>query len=151
MKFPIVALLALCCAMLPLAPADAASAVEALLEDFPSGSISSADRAQLALERLPGARNEVDMQFAREKADCYDRFFVSDCLSDVKQRQREARGAVRKVEVEARAFLRRDRAAERDRAVAEREQAAAKEKRTIPWSGAARDTGPSAPAEAGSQ
>ncbi len=96
-------------------------------------------------------RNEIDLEFAREKADCYDRFFVSSCLSDVKQRQREVRGAVRKVEVEARAFLRRDRAAERDRAVAERQKSAAQGKRTIPWSGAARDAGTDSSGEADSQ
>lgn len=135
----------LCCA-LSLLPAAAAVAAadQALIEDFPAGSIRSAEQAELALSRLPAARTEVEQRYARDKADCYDRFLVSSCLSDVQQRQRAARSVLRKVEVEARAFLRKEKAAERDRAVAERQRRAAEQGgRSIPLSGAARDGGES--------
>lgn len=116
----------------------ALGADEALLEDFPVGSIRSVSQAERVLERLPVARNEIDQRYARDRADCHERFFVSSCLTEVQQRQRDARTRVRKVEVEARAFLRRDKAAGRDRALAER---AEKGGRSIPLSGATRDTG----------
>lgn len=138
-----------------LLPALAASAFAygaalPLVEAYPAGSIASVADAEEALRRTPDAYAGIGHQFAEEKAACYERFLVSACLAEAKQRQRDARSAVRKVEVEARAFLRKERAAERDRAVAERERRAAGEGgRAIPLSGAAREGADSEPSKAG--
>lgn len=146
MRFDRIASLIFCWALMLgfAAPAVAAQQPEALLEDFPAGAIQSVDQAERALERLPGARAEAEQRLARGKADCYERFFVSSCLSDVQQESRKLRTAIRRVEVEARAFLRKEKAAERDRAVADRELRAAEQgRRSIPLSGAARVAGES--------
>lgn len=137
-----IASLALRCALLPALAfaALAHSAALPLVEAYPAGSIASVSDAEEALARANAAYADIGRQFADEKAACYDRFLVSACLADVRQRQRDARTAVRKVEVEARAFLRKERAAERDRSIAERARRSAGGRgRTIPLSGAARD------------
>ncbi len=132
------------------ASALACSAALPLVEAYPAGSIVSVSDAEEALRRTPEAYADIGQRFADEQAACYERFLVSACLAKVKQRQRDARSAVRKVEVEARAFLRKERAAERDRAIAERERKAAGEgARAIPLSGAAREGADSEPPKAG--
>ncbi len=115
---------------------------KALLADFPPLSIDSVERAEEAVRRLPEVRDQLNRRYANEKADCLSRFFVASCLSDLRTREHTAFKAVNRVEVEAKAFLRRERAAERDRAVAERERKAAEPvNKPVPFSGAARDGG----------
>lgn len=144
-----IALLTLCGMLLQslAAPALAGDAIPSLPQTYPPGSIVSASQAEDVLKLAPQAYAEIGRQFAQEKTACYDRFLMSSCLAEVQQRQRDARTAVRKVEVEARAFLRKEKASERDRAVAERERRAEAEGgRAIPLSGATReDAAPDAP------
>ncbi len=112
---------------------------QALLADFPPLSIDSIERAEEAVARLPEVREQLSRRNSNEKARCLERFFVASCLSDLRSRERVATKAINRIEVEAKAFLRRERAAERDRAVAERERRAAEPGgKTIPFSGAAR-------------
>ncbi len=145
-------ILCLACLLGTTAQADTPTADQSLAAEFPAGSIASPETAQAALARVPVVRAEVQQRFAREQADCYERFLVSSCLSDSRQRQRRANSTVRKVEVEARAFLRREKAEERDRALAERERKAEGDaSRAIPFSGAVRDAGASEKSEAGDQ
>ncbi len=115
---------------------------QALLADFPPLSIDSVERAEEAIRRLPEVNEQLTRRYSREKAECYERFFVASCLSDLRTRERRAFKGVNRVEVEAKAFLRRERAAERDRAVAERERRAAEQgSKPVPFSGAARTNG----------
>jgi hypothetical protein len=115
---------------------------QALLADFPPLSIDSVERAEEAIRRLPEVNEQLTRRYSREKTECYERFFVASCLSDLRTRERRAFKAVNRVEVEAKAFLRRERAAERDRAVAERERRAAEQgTKPVPFSGAARNNG----------
>lgn len=115
---------------------------KALLADFPPLSIDSVERAEEAVRRLPEVRDQLNRRYANEKADCLSRFFVASCLSDLRTRERTAFKSVNRIEVEAKAFLRRERAAERDRAVAERERKAAEPvNKPVPFSGAARNGG----------
>ncbi len=115
---------------------------QALLADFPPLSIDSVERAEEAIRRLPEVNEQLTRRYSREKVECYERFFVASCLSDLRTRERRAFKAVNRVEVEAKAFLRRERAAERDRAVAERERRAAEQgTKPVPFSGAARNNG----------
>ncbi len=118
------ALAAACFFSVPLT-AIAQDPEQALLADFPPKSIDSVERANEAIKRVPEARQYLDRRFAKENADCLARFFAASCLSELHLRERKAFKTVNRVEVEAKAFLRRERADERDRAVAEREQRAA--------------------------
>ncbi len=112
---------------------------QSLLADFPPTSIDSVERAEEALRRAPQAREEMADRYAREKAECLERFFAASCLSDMRSRERRAIKALKQIEVEARAFIRRERAAERERAVADRELRASQQAgKAIPYSGATR-------------
>lgn len=118
----------------------AGDAEQTLARDFPPQSISTVARANAALALVPAARAEINERTQRETANCYESFLTSSCLSDVRSRDRKASKVVRQVEVEANALLRKERAAERDRAVAEREKRAAEQRaNAISITGAARD------------
>lgn len=127
----------------------AGEAEQALARDFPPQSIKTVEQADAALKLIPAARAEIDARAQREKADCYERFLTSSCLNESNSLDRQARKAVRRVEVEANALLRKERAAERDRAVAEREKRAAEQRaKAISITGSTRDGEPSEPADA---
>jgi len=96
----------------------------AILERYPSGSIQTVERANQALEDVKRERDVVQESFLDNKDDCLQRFFVSSCLNKAKEVRRQAKKQLRTVEVEANAFLRKDKADERDRGVAERQRQA---------------------------
>ena len=108
-----------------------------LVARYPAKSIASVPQADKALEEVKPVRELIERLYADEQAACYERFLVSSCLVDAKDKRRKSMQAVRRVEVEAKAFLRKDKADERDRAVAERQAKAVA--KTIPISGTARD------------
>jgi hypothetical protein len=132
-----VAIVALCLN----AAAFAQQAEQALDAAFPPQSIDTVDRAKEALKQVPAVRTHIDRRVALEKADCYHRFFTTSCLDDLYIRERKSRKIVRRVEVEANALLRKDKAAQRDLAVAEREQRAAEQRtKAITITGSARES-----------
>lgn len=132
--------------LLPVGEAAAQSSTEtgpaerALATEFPPRSIDSVERAQAALALVPAARAEIERRTAYQRAQCYENFFTAACLNDLRDSERRAARAVRRVEVEANALLRRERAAERDRAVADRERRAAEQRaKSISITGTARN------------
>lgn len=129
------------CALAVAQPLDSSGAAEqALATQFPLDSIDSVDRANQALALVPAARSEIERRVARQRAQCYAQFFTSSCLIELRESERRASKAVRRIEVEANALLRRERAAERDRAVADRERRAAEQRaKSIPITGKARN------------
>ncbi len=144
------------CAIVGAQPVAATGAVtsaaeQALATQFPPKSIDTIERANAALALVPVARAEIERRIASQRFQCYEDFFTSSCLNDLRDIERRANKAVRRVEVEANALLRRERAAERDRAVAERERRAAEQRaKSISITGSARNaenagTGESAP------
>lgn len=152
----VAATLSLGCAIVGAQPVAATGAVtsaaeQALATQFPPKSIDTIERANAALALVPVARAEIERRIASQRFQCYEDFFTSSCLNDLRDIERRANKAVRRVEVEANALLRRERAAERDRAVAERERRAAEQRaKSISITGSARNaenagTGESAP------
>ncbi|MCX7217002.1 MAG: hypothetical protein NTZ96_11885 [Burkholderiales bacterium] len=152
----VAATLSLGCAIVGAQPVAATGAVtsaaeQALATQFPPKSIDTIERANAALALVPVARAEIERRIASQRFQCYEDFFTSSCLNDLRDIERRANKAVRRVEVEANALLRRERAAERDRAVAERERRASEQRaKSISITGSARNaenagTGESAP------
>jgi len=134
---------------LPLA-VHAGTLEQALVKRYPPGSIASVASAREALADADPARREAEQTFSSERIRCYDKFFTASCLSEAKDTRRIALSNIRKVEVEANAFLRKEKAAERDRVIAERQGRAAQplDRPSIPITGATRDGGnPSDPAD----
>jgi colicin import membrane protein len=129
---------------LPASWVSAQDAAAAFAERFATGSIDTTERAQAALDEIGAARTAVDKFYSDQRVACYSRFFASACLSDVRQRQRLDQSKIRKIEVEANALLRKEKAAERDRALAERDNRAKQQpgSRSRPISGTARESAP---------
>ncbi len=124
------------------APSLAEVPEQSLLANYPAGSISSVDSAEMALTEVEAVRNEVGRRFDTNRAACMDKFLMSRCIAEAKEMRRSALHAVRQVEVEANAFLRKERAAERERKIAERQNRAVRplDGPSIPISGAARES-----------
>lgn len=129
-------------------PGYAEDAAKVLAERYAPGSIDNVEKANAALEEITGARAEVDQFYSDQRVACYDKFFASACLDDVRKRRRAAQSSLRKIEVEANALLRKEKAADRDRALAERDLKAKQQPggRSLPISGTARERAPDAPA-----
>ena len=120
---------------------------QALLDQYPAGSMNALASARTALTEVDVIRGAVEQRVAESRAICMNKFFMTRCVDESKEIRRAALHSIRKVEVEANAFLRKDRAAERERTIAERQSRAARPLGTpsIPISGAARDSGNPAP------
>lgn len=88
---------------------------------YPLDSIKSVETANQALAAVADARAEVEVRDSELRRTCYDKFFVNSCLDAAKEQRRLAMKAIRPIDIAANAYLRRDRADERDRALAERD------------------------------
>lgn len=92
-----------------------------LVERYPAGSIQSAETADAALEEVSRARSGVEASFAAEEQACYPKFFITSCVEQARERRRLALQPLRKIELEANTFKRRERVSKRDDAAAERQ------------------------------
>jgi hypothetical protein len=120
--------------------AHAQDASQPLVEHYPSGSIDTTDKAKAALGDVTEARLDVDRLYANQRVACYDKFFATSCMNDVREKRRAAMLKIRKIEIEANAFLRKEKAAERDRALVEREAKAKQQPdRSLPITGKTRE------------
>lgn len=90
------------------------TAAESIAGRYPEASIQSEETADRALEEVREALQDIRAQFALEKRACYERFFTNLCLDDIDERERIATEKLRRVEVDANALKRRNRAAQRD-------------------------------------
>ena len=120
----------------------AQDASQVLAERYPPGSIETAARAEAALDDIAKTRTDIDRFYSNERIACFERFFATACTNDVREKRRAALTKIRKIEVEANALLRKEKAAERDRALAERDvQAKQQPGRSLPISGTVREPG----------
>ena len=125
---------------LPLAGVHAQDISQALAERYVSGLINTPEIAKAALDDVVDARVEIDRMYSTQRIACYDRFFATSCMNNVREKQRAALSKIRKIEVEANAFLRKEKAAERDRALAERDVRAKQQPdRSMPITGKTRE------------
>ncbi|SNS58780.1 hypothetical protein SAMN06265795_10438 [Noviherbaspirillum humi] len=113
-----------------------------VVQQYPAGSIQSAEAADEALAAVASAKQDIAARAAQQEQLCTEKFFASDCMDAVKERRRKALAAVRPIEVEANAYKRRAQIEERDRGLAERNA------REAPPPGLPRTPKPSAPAKA---
>ncbi|HSY30241.1 MAG TPA: hypothetical protein VK832_22190 [Burkholderiaceae bacterium] len=93
---------------------------DGLTARYPSGSIQSSEIANRALLEVDQQRTVLDQKYAVEQHDCYEKFFATSCLDAAKERRRVALAQIRKVEIEANAFIRGDRVVQRDKKLAEK-------------------------------
>lgn len=99
------------------AAATAQASPEDLAQRYPKGSFSSVEQADQALQQVQQERAAVEAEFADAQYACYSKFFSTPCVDHAKDRRREALNALRAVEVDAQAYKRREKVAERDSAL----------------------------------
>lgn len=102
------------------APATGAATPDGLAARYPGGSIQSSETANRALVEVEQQRNALEQKYASEEHDCYAKFFATSCVDAAKERRRTGMAQIRKVEVEANAFIRADRVVQRDKKLAEK-------------------------------
>jgi hypothetical protein len=79
------------------------------------------EQANARLAEVAKERAGIEARFAERERVCYEKFFVNRCLDEAKERRRSSLAAQRAIEIEASRFLRQEKVAERDRAMAEAE------------------------------
>ena len=85
----------------------------------PVTSVAQADQQLAAVAR---ERAAIEARFAERERVCYDKFFVTSCLDEAKERRRGALAAQRAIEIQAERFKRQAVVDERDRKLAEADQ-----------------------------
>lgn len=85
---------------------------------YPLESLTSVEVANKALTDVADAKAEVAARDLEQRRVCYAKFFVNHCLDAAKEQRRLALKAIRPVDITANAFLRKDRADERDKSLA---------------------------------
>lgn len=88
---------------------------------FAAGSISTTEIADAALKESTAAQTRLQNWFEQSERHCYDRFFVNDCLSDVKQQRRQHNLILQRISLEAKATQRRLHIEQIDRELAEKQ------------------------------
>lgn len=91
-----------------------------IVDRYPPGTIQSTSVADQALTDVQKKRDIVEAEFAEETRACYPKFFTTSCMDAAKDKRRSALAKIKRVEIEANAFKRRERVKERDKALAEK-------------------------------
>ncbi|HWW07677.1 hypothetical protein [Collimonas sp.] len=84
---------------------------------YPLETLNSVETANRALADVADAKAEVEARDLEQRRACYQKFFVNNCLDAAKEQRRQAMKTIRPVDITANAFLRKDRADERDKAL----------------------------------
>ncbi len=110
---------------------------------YPAGSIQSVDAADRALQEADRERRRIQERLTTEEQACFDLFFANACRDKATERRRVALAAVRTVEVQANAFKRMARVAERDKVLEEKSAAQQVDSRlAVPSEGALMEAAP---------
>ena len=108
------ALVVLACSVGPVLVAPARATTEAVAE---SASASAAAHRKTERDRIAREREALTARRQQEEAVCYQRFAVEDCLRGVRAKARETHDRLRAQEIELNDAERREKAAERLRAI----------------------------------
>jgi len=96
------------------------TAAASVVQRYPAGSIASVEEADKALADVERERTLANTHYMQEQADCYPKFFTTNCLDNAKERHRIVLSKLKAIEVEANAFKRKEKVIERDRSLAAR-------------------------------
>ncbi|MET0962601.1 MAG: hypothetical protein ABWY05_07240 [Noviherbaspirillum sp.] len=126
-RFLPLAALALAAALFLSALAPALASPYELTGKYPRGSITTVERADAALIEVRRERDEIAARHADAEYACYSKFFSSPCVDKAKEARRLALAQIESIEVEAKAFKRRDTVAKRDQVLEAQQARAASE------------------------
>jgi hypothetical protein len=115
--FAVTVLVALCSAC-ATSPAEVNTDV---VINFPkTDTVTSVEQADTVLEAVSLSKAQIDWRYKQKEQICYTRFFVNHCLLSAKNEKRVDLAQVKKMEVEANRFKRKDNVEQMDRALAEK-------------------------------
>ena len=80
----------------------------------------SAEEAEAAIARSTAQAAQVQQDYVNQSRVCYQKFFTTSCLDEAIERRRAALHTLKDTEVDARAWLRKNRAQQRDAALEEK-------------------------------
>jgi colicin import membrane protein len=119
----------------PQRSSKASVAAAELARRYPSESITSVEAADAALEQVTRERSLVEARHRQEQQDCAPKFLTTACVDAANERRRASLATLRPIEVEAKAYKRRAKVVERDKALEEKrlkgEQKAQQEPRPV--------------------
>lgn len=91
-----------------------------LVERYPADSIKSNEVAERAVAEVTKTRVDIEKRFAADQKACYKVFFTTSCLDKIKEQRRLDLVSIKPIEIEANSHIRRTKADERDRRLAEK-------------------------------
>ncbi|GGI52962.1 hypothetical protein [Oxalicibacterium solurbis] len=106
--------------------------IDGIVEHYPAGSIQSTEQADVALADAKESRTKLEQRFEAEQQLCYPKFFTTACLNKATERKRLDLQVVKKIEVEANAYIRHARVEKRDRKLEEKARERAEKNKVDP-------------------
>jgi hypothetical protein len=87
---------------------------------YPAGSIATLEAADLAIDQAEAGEQRLTPWYAMVEQACHQRFFVNSCLHDLKVQRRAFKTVLQRIDVEAKAFERRQHIEQLDKNLEER-------------------------------
>ena len=88
--------------------------ITTLNQTYAAGVIESSAMSELAIVEANAAKNDVLKWYAQAEQTCYENFFVTSCLNDIKLTRRDKLAILQRINVEAKAWQRKQRIEELD-------------------------------------
>lgn len=88
--------------------------VAALDQTYAANAITSSAISEQAIIEANSAKNDVQKWYTQAEQTCYDKFFVTSCLNDIKLTRRDKLAILQRINVEAKAWQRKQRIEELD-------------------------------------
>jgi hypothetical protein len=81
---------------------------------YSAGAIGSSTMSEQAIVEANAAKNDVQKWYVQAEQTCYENFFVTSCLNDIKLMRRNKLAILQRINVEAKAWQRKQRIEELD-------------------------------------
>lgn len=88
--------------------------VATLDQTYTANAITSSTISEQAIVEVNAAKSDVQKWYAQAEQTCYDKFFVTSCLNDIKLTRRDKLAILQRINVEAKAWQRKQRIEELD-------------------------------------
>jgi colicin import membrane protein len=87
-----------------------------------AGPVRSVEEADALLAQVAKGRAAAENEYAEREQVCYAKFFVNNCLDEAKEKRRARLVELRRIEIDANRFKRKDAVEHRDRELEDRAQ-----------------------------
>lgn len=94
--------------------------VATLDQTYAASAIDSSSMSEQAIVEANAAKSDVLKWYAQAEQTCYDKFFVTSCLNDIKLTRRDKLAILQRINVEAKAWQRKQRIEQLDEKLQEK-------------------------------